>query len=435
MQDISSYRQIMKATAIFGGVQVLQIIIAIIRSKFIAVLLGPAGMGINSLLLSTTGLISGLTTFGLGTSAVKSVATAYGTGDNKKIATVVTVLRRVVWITGLLGAVIMIMFSPWLSKLTFGNNNYTLAFIWLSVTLLLNQISTGQTVLLRGLRQINYMARSSLSGAVLGLVISVPIYYIWKIDGIVPAIIITSIVSLLRTWYFAKKIKLDKVAVPRQTAIVEGKEMLTMGFMLSISGLYVLAKDYGIRAFIRNIGGLEEVGLYAAGFAMVTSYVGLVFTAMSADYFPRLSAIAHNNIDARKLINQQAEIAILILGPIISFFVVFAGWIVILLYSNKFLPVNQMIQWAALGMFFKATSWSMAFIFLAKGKSRLYLANELFGGTITLGCHVSGYYFGGLTGMGIGFLIGYLYHMFQVFFVSKYYFEFSFERQFLRSYF
>ncbi len=428
----SSYRQIMKTTSIFGGVQVFTIIISIIRSKFIAVLLGPAGMGINSLLNSTTSFISGLTNFGLGTSAVKNVAAAYGTGNNERISTVVIVLRRLVWLTGILGTIITIVLSPWLSQLTFGNKDYTLAFIWISVTLLLNQISTGQTVVLRGMRQINYMARSSLSGAILGLAISVPIYYQWGIDGIVPAIIVSSIASLIRTWYFASKVKLDKVEVSRKDTVTEGKEMLTMGFMLSISSLYVLAKNYGIRAYISNVGGMEEVGLYSAGFAIVNTYVGMVFTAMSTDYYPRLSAVAHDNTETRKLINQQAEIAILILAPLVTIFIVFIGWIVILLYSTKFIPINEMIQWAALGMFFKAASWSIAFIFLASGRSKLFLVNELIGGTITLFCHVTGYYLGGLTGMGIGFMIGYLYYMFQVWFVSNKYFEFNFDKAFLK---
>lgn len=423
----SSYRQIMKATSIFGGVQVFQIIISVVRSKFIAILLGPTGIGINSLLNSSTGLIAGLTNFGLGTSAVKNVAAAHGTGDIKRISTVVTVLRRLVWITGLLGAILTIILSPWLSQLTFGNKDYTVAFIWISVTLLLNQISTGQGVILRGMRKINYMARSSLSGSFLGLFVSVPIYYKWGIDGIVPAIIISSIVNLLRTWYFARKVKLEKVSVSRETTLVEGKEMLVMGFMLSLSGLYVLAKDYGVRAYISNVGGMDEVGLYSAGIAIVTTYVGLVFTAMSTDYFPRLSAVAHNNVDARKLINQQAEIAILILAPIITVFIVFISYIILILYSNKFLPINQMIQWAALGMLFKGASWSIAFIFIAKGKSKMFLTNELIGGTVTLICQLGGYILGGLTGMGIGFMLGYLYYMLQVYFVSKKYFEFSFD--------
>jgi ABC-type branched-subunit amino acid transport system ATPase component len=55
-----SYRNVMKATSIFGGVQVFNILIAIVRSKFIALFIGPSGMGIASLLNSTLGLINGV---------------------------------------------------------------------------------------------------------------------------------------------------------------------------------------------------------------------------------------------------------------------------------------------------------------------------------------------------------------------------------------
>jgi Na+-driven multidrug efflux pump len=42
---------------------------------------------------------------------------------------------------------------------------------------------------LRGMRQLNYMAMSSLLGSISGLIISVPIYYFFGINGIVPAIV------------------------------------------------------------------------------------------------------------------------------------------------------------------------------------------------------------------------------------------------------
>ena len=133
----SSYRQIVKATSLFGGVQFFQILISVVRSKFVAILLGPSGMGIVGLLTSTTGLITGLTNFGLGTSAIKNISEATATNDNARISSVITVMRRLVWLTGLLGAIVTLVFSPWLSEFTFGNRDYTLAFIWISVTLLL----------------------------------------------------------------------------------------------------------------------------------------------------------------------------------------------------------------------------------------------------------------------------------------------------------
>ena len=397
-----------------------------------AVLLGPAGMGINGLLYSTTGMIASLTNFGLGTSAVKNVAAAHATGDNKRIGTVIGVMRKLVWITGVLGALITLVFSPWLSELTFGNRDYTLAFVWISVTLLLNQISTGQGVVLRGMRQLKYMAQASLSGAILGLIVSVPIYYKWGIDGIVPAIIVSSVVSLLRTWYFSRKVKIEKVKVNKKTVINEGKGMLTMGFMLSLSGIITLAAGYIVRIYISNTGGVEQVGLFTAGFAIINTYVGMIFKAMSTDYYPRLSGVAHNNKKAAELINQQSEIAILILAPILTLFIIFIQYAVILLYSTRFIAVNEMIQWAALGMFFKAASWAIAFILLAKGSSKLYFWNELIANVYLLGFNILGYRLGGLNGLGISFLASYIFYLGQVFLLSKYKYEFFVHSSFIR---
>jgi len=423
----SSYRQIMKATSIFGGVQVFQIIIGVIRSKFIAVLLGPLGMGISGLLTTTTGFVAALTNFGLTTSAVRDVAAAYSTGNETRLAIVARVFRRWVWVTGMLGAVLTAALSPWLSEITFGNRDYTFAFILISITLLLNQISAGQGVLLRGMRKLNYMAQSGIIGSVIGLITTIPLYYYYGIKGIVPGIIIASITALLLTWFYARKLNIKPIYVSKVRTLAEGKEMLRMGFIISLSGLIALGASYIVRLFISNTGGVEQVGLYNAGFAIINTYVGMVFTAMSTDYYPRLSAVAHSNEESRKVINQQAEIALLILAPILIVFLVFINWVVILLYSKQFLPVTAMIYWAALGMFFKAASWSIAFLFLAKGVSKLFLWNELLTNGILIGSNIIGYYYFGLTGLGISFLITYLLYLIQVYLVAKIYFEFQFD--------
>ena len=428
----SSYRQIMKATSIFGGVQVFTIIISIIRTKFIAVLLGPAGMGIAGLLTSTTGLISSLTNFGLGTSAVRNVAAAYGTGNEARIASSVTVLKRCVWITGILGTLVMLVMSPWLSQFTFGNRDYTLAFIWISITLLFTQLTTGKLVVLQGMRKLQYLAKASITGSALGLIITVPLYFRFGIDGIVPVIIVTSVISLSFSWYFANKIKIQPIKVSRIRTIAEGKNMLTMGFMINTSMLIATGASYLVSIFISRTGGVSQVGLYAAGFAIINGYVGLIFTAIGTDYYPRLSAVANSNDLCRQTINQQAEIALLLLGPIITTFLVFIQWVVIILYSNKFSAVDTMIHWAILGVFFKAASWSIAFVFLAKGVSKLFFWNELFGNIYFFVLNILGYHFMGLTGLGISFMIGYLLYLIQVFFLCKIKYKFSFDSAFIR---
>jgi len=422
----------MKATSLFGGVQVFQILISIIRSKFVAILLGPEGMGIAGLLRSTIEIIGKLTNMGIRVSAVKNVALAASTYDEHKIATTVIVLRQLVWFTGLLGLLVTFFFAPWLSQITFGNYEFTIAFRWLSISLIFTQISGGQMVVLQGLRKLQYLAKANIIGSVFGLIITVPMYYIWGIDGIVPVIIVTSLMTLLLSFYFSNKVRLTVVKVSKETTYSEGKEMVSMGIMISLSSLLTMLAAYLVRIYISNTGNLADVGLYNAGFAIIGTYVGMIFTAMGTDYYPRLSEVANDKIKTNNTINQQAEIAVLILAPILIGFIIFINWVVVLLYSTKFLPVTDMIHWAALGIFFKAPTWAMGFVFLAKGDTKWFFWSQLVAICYVLILNILGYKYFGLEGLGISFLIAFVLGFIQNLLVTNKLYSFNFNKGFYK---
>ena len=422
----------MKATSIFGGVEIFKIIVLIIRSKAVAILLGPSGMGIMSLLNSSIGVFSSLTDFGLKTSAVKDIASANSTNDNYTIAIVIKVIRRLVWVTGLLGFLLMMFSSSWLSRITFGNDDYTIAFICISLTLLLKQLSTGQLVILQGLRRLKYLAKANILGSLFGLVFTLPIYYLYGLDGIVPGIIIVALFSLFFSWYFSNKIFVNKVRLSFKQTFSKGKNMLKLGLMVSLSGLLTLAVAYILRVYINQLSGIEQVGLYSAGFTMLNSYIGLIFSALGTDYFPRLSAVAHDNKLCEQLIIQQSEITILIMAPILIIFMVLIKWAVIILYSIEFLPVVPMLHWAVIGIFFKGCSWTISFLFLSKGAGKLFFWNELVSNIYTLALNILGYYHFGLMGLGLSFLVGYILYFIQVYIVAKIKYEISYDSSFIK---
>ena len=430
----SSYRQIMKATSIFGGVQVFNIIIQIIRSKFVAIFLGPAGMGIMGLLMSTISIVSSATNFGLATSAVRDISEANGSGDDGKIKEIVSIFRKLVWFTGLLGMIVTVALSPLLSKLTFGNYEYTLAFVGVSVTLLFGQLSVGQTVLLQGLRKIKWLAKANLYSSIFSLLVSLPLYYFLGTQGIVPAIIVSAIMVFVVQYYFSNKLNISPGVASYKTALKKGKEMLRLGFMLSLSGLISIVVSYVIRVFISNIGGVEQVGFYNAGFTIINSYIGMVFAAMATDYYPRLVAIHHYPKQTNQLIAEQAEIATIILAPLIIAFLIFINFIIVLLYSNQFLAVTKMVHWAILGIFFKGVSWAMGYLLLAKGDSKVFFWNEFIANIYLLIFNALGYYYGGLEGLGISFLIGYIIHSIQLYLFTKIKYDFQLNLGFVKTF-
>lgn len=426
IKNNSQYKTVFKATALFGGVQVWQILIGIIRSKLVAVILGPAGMGITGLYTSSTELIKSCTSFGLSASAVKYIAEANGEGDNRKLSRVVAIFGKLMLLTGLLGMLAVIVFSPLLSKSAFGNYDYTVPFIVLSVTLLLFQLSAGKLSILQGTRKLKSLAKASLIGSVIGLFTTIPLYYICGTQGIVPALVIAALTGYLLNWYYARKVQISAVRVSFKEAFVEGRGMINLGVAMTLSGILATAVAYIIRVFVSNRGGTDEVGLYTAGMTILTTYVGMIFTAMGTDYFPRLSASCNDNDKSCELVNQQAEIALLILGPILALFIIFAPLVITILYSDAFLPTVRYMQWASVGMMFRAISWAISFLFLAKGDTKVFITNEVAANIITLVTSLLGYHLWGLDGLGVAFLASYVLYFLLVWFVCAKHYSFRF---------
>lgn len=432
MKKEKSYIDIVKATSIFGGVQFFNIFLQVIRSKLIAIFLGPLGMGLIGLFTSTTGLISGISGFGLSTSAIKDIASAEASENRNKILFVTSLIRKLMLITGIIGVTITIVFSPILSKLTFSNNLHITSFIYLSITLLFIQLNNSNLLLLQGFRKLKLLAKAGLLGNLFSLFFSLPLLYYFKVNGIVPSIIISSIITFYFSSHYVKKLELRKVKINIRTVYKESSNMLKMGFLINMSSLLTVGASYIVRIFVTKIGGVEQVGLYSAGFAIINTYFGLILTAMGTDYYPRLASISDNNFECKKLINQQAEIAILIIAPILLVFIIFIKPIIYLLYSMQFIAAYNMIIWASLGMFFKTVTWAMGFLLLAKSSSKIFFFSELVSNIILLIFNLLGYKYYGLDGLGISFLVSYVIASIQIFFLIKYNYDFSFEKDFIK---
>lgn len=415
----TSYHQILKTTSLFGGVQFLTIFISIIRTKLIAVFIGPAGMGIIALLNSAIGIISGFSGLGIETSAVKHISADYKNEDLNTVSVTVSVVKKVALVTGIIGSLVMLLLSNWLSLITFGNTEQMHSFMLLSIVLLFKQLTTVELAILQGLRKMRFLAKANLYGNICGLLVSVPLYYCYGIDAIVPTIIGISLSALLFSLYYSKKVIIERKNVAKPQLITEGKRIIKLGFMLTISGLLTLLTTYLIQIYVGKQGGLEQVGFYNAGFTLLNSYVGIIFTVMSTDYFPRLASICDHNDLVRSSVSQQSFLSILIITPIIILFLTLIPLIVKVVFTAEFTIIIPMVCFGILAMLFRSVSWSMGYILIAKGDSKIFLKTAIGFNTLSLLLNVLGYYFYGLEGLGFSFLVYYVIHFFGLKIITK----------------
>ena len=271
-----SYNQIIKSSSITGGVAAITMVLGMIRLKFAAILISFTGVGLLSSFSSIQGLIGTVAGMGIQSSAVREIAIAVAKGDEQEIGRKVVTLRRVCWITGLAGMLIMIAFSSKLSQLTFNSSSYNIEIAALGFVILLTNLTSGQLVLLQGARCIGSLASIKLIGAIFSTLTAISFYYYFGLRGIVPSMICIALIQFLITWYIARKIPVPQVTISWFNSLHEAKGMINLGIVFMLSALLVTAVNYGTITLITRQFDLHSVGLYSAAFTISGIFVNFI---------------------------------------------------------------------------------------------------------------------------------------------------------------
>ena len=97
-------------------------------------------------------------------------------------------------------------------------------------------------------------------------------------------------------------------------------------------------------------------------------YRGVHSASDGVDFYPRLTAVAKNNAECNRLVNEQAEISLLLAGPGVIITMTFAPLVIALLYTTKFAAAVEPLRWICFLVWCTASSpGPMGFIVLAKG--------------------------------------------------------------------
>ena len=411
-----SYRHILKYTGIFGGVQGLNVLIGLVRTKLVAILLGPSGMGLASLFNTTVGFVSQATNLGLPISAVRQMSELYDRGDQEAINHFVKVIRGWSLLTALVGMLVCVAIGPFLSQTTFAWGDHSLHFMLLSPAVGMMAITGGETAILKGMRKLGSIAIIQVLAVVAVLAISVPVYYVFGESGIVPVIVMMAFATMVLT--LKQSLKLIPLQLRGAKGMLgEGMEMVRLGVAFTLAAVIGTASEMLIRSYLNVTGDLDVLGLYNAGYMLTITYAGMVFSAMEADYYPRLSAVQHDIEATNETVNRQMKVSLLLISPMLAALIIALPLLVPMLFSGKFLPVVGMAQVAALAMYMKVLTLPVAYITLARGYSLSYLFLESCYFVVFVVLIIVGYQYWGLFGTGLAITLA---HVFEYVLVNGY---------------
>lgn len=400
-------RLTMKAMGIFGGVQMMGIMCSIIRTKLVAMWIGTVGVGLFGLFNNALEMLNIATNLGIRQSSVRDISQAAEQKEQSRIARIIAVVRKWSLWLGLGGATITLALAPVLSQITFGSQDHIWGFVALSIAVLLMAVTNGEQAVFQGLAQLKKLARITVLGTLSGLLVSIPLFYYLREDSVLPSIVAYAVANAAFALILRNK-EYPSVKVSRNETVTMGREFVKLGVFMTIGNFVTILATYIFNAWLNNRAGTGEVGLYQAGYTLINKYTGLILTALGMEYYPRLARVAGSRMKLRAFVSQEINIALLVMVPVIAGFVLLREPIVHILYSKDFLAILPFISWGMMGIIFRAVSWSMAFVILAKGSGKVYLLTETLSAVSGLILNIVFYQQMGLVGLGWAFTVWYV---------------------------
>jgi PST family polysaccharide transporter len=359
---------------------------------------------------SISGLAQSLAGMGVNNSGVRQIAAAVGTGDQQRIARTVAVLRRTSLLLGVLGAALLVVFSAQMSTLTFGSAQNAGFVALLSLAVLFRLVAAGQGALLQGMRRISDLARIGVLSALLGTMISIPLVYFLREKGVVPALVSVGAMMLLTSWWYSRKVRIPLPALRTTQIRQEATSLLKLGCAFMVSAFLMSGAGYAVRAMVLRMVGTDAAGFYQAAWTLGGLYVGVILQAMGADFYPRLTGVANDNTQCNRLVNEQAQVSLLLAGPGVLATLTFTPAVIAIFYSGEFHAAVGILRWFCIGMTLRVITWPMGFMLVAKGKAALMIGTELGWVIVNVGLSWVCLTAFGLDGAGMAFLGAYVFH-------------------------
>jgi len=414
---MTSHRQVFRSSAIIGGASMISMIIGIFKVKILAVLLGPAGIGLMGLYQNIMGMASKVAGGGIDRSGVRQVAASADEAET------LSIIRRALWlgnlILGVAGMTGLWLLRDPLAQWVFGDSVHASEVGWLGVGLMLTLIAGSQTALLQGLRRIDELAKVSILSALIGASVGTLAVYLLGKGGVLWFVLTAPAANLLVASYYANRVRRRQVPFDPAAIQQEWLVMLKLGVPLASAGLLTLTTQLAVRSIIQREFGLEASGYFQAAWAISFTYIGFLLNAMAMDYYPRLTTAVRDREAANRLVNEQAEMALLLARPVLMAMITLAPWVIHLLYAENFGPAAEILEWQVLGDIFKVASAPIVFIFLAKGRGSVVIGSQVVWSAAYLVPLVLGIREFGLVMAGVGFCIAYLMYFLMVTFVAN----------------
>ena len=384
-----------------------RIVAGLLTSKAIAFFIGPNGLALIGNLQNFVTSAQTVATLGFYKGMVRQVSLYKE--DLVSLSKSLSTVYYVGFITTVLVAFFSYFQADYINTLIFPTyNNYVYAIKVFAIALPFFALNMYSFAIMNGFSKYKILIIINIIGQVLGLGITLLLIFQNKLDGALIAVSISeSLIFLITLVGIINRKSFIPLISVRNISFTFLKQLSSYTGMALFSAIILPLVILAIRSHIIETIGYKEAGFWEAMLRISKYYLMLVSALLGLYIIPKFSEIHDIKTFKREVFALYKTIVpVFAVGLMLIFLL--KPYIIKIVFTNEFAPVEGLFFWQLLGDFVKVLSMIISYQFLAKKMFWHYAITEAF---LVVILYTTSIYFiktYGVEGAVIGHFVSYL---------------------------
>lgn len=352
----------------------IKIGVALLLVKLFSVKFGAEGLGQASnfmQLITVLGVFAGA---GIFNGVTKYVAEFED--DENHLKQLFATSASIIWYFSAFLAVIFIAFAQPISQFLFYSSDYTKVMYATALCQFGIANSNYALAILKGYRNAKANAISIIIGSLLGTIAFVIGVFAFGYNGALVGLVLMPALSIIPAFFYLKKQAVRLRPDFANFSTDQAKLLLKYTLMVFITAVTLPVGYYLLRTLLAEHYSLKDIGLWQGTAKISDAYLQFITATFSVYLLPTFAKLHEKAEIKRELFKTIKFVAVAVIA--ISFIIyLLRDWIILILYSKEFAPMEALFKWQLSGDVFKVLAYIFGYLIVAKASLKLYVLAEI----------------------------------------------------------
>ncbi|WP_159021429.1 O-antigen translocase [Formosa sp. L2A11] len=375
--DYINNNVLVKVASLNSASVIIKIVTGFLTSKAIAIFIGAEGLALIGNLRNFVSSMQSFAILGMYNGMVKYIAEFKN--DTVQLSKTLSTSFYIGFISTIIVSFVCYFNAEFINTLIFPTyNDYAYVIRIMAVALPFYSMNMFAYSIMNGFSKYRMLLVINIIGQILGSSITLILIYQNKIDGALISIVIAeSIIFLITLVGVVNQRSLIPLIRSSQVSFTSIKNLSSYSVMALFTAIVLPLVAISIRTYIIDNVGFKDAGFWEAMTRISKYYLMFVSSLMSLYILPRFSEIDNNKEFRDEVFGfYKTIIPVFGLGLLVIFLL--RRFIVAIVFTDEFKPVEDLFLWQLLGDFVKVLSIVISYQFLAKKMFWHYIITEAF---------------------------------------------------------